>query len=127
MSESQGIPIAGRSFIARAITGEDMTYFDHNNAYIGVGDGQLSFDENHTDLQGSNKEREGMENNYPIVNENRITFKASFGEGDALFEWNEWGIFNASSDGTMLFRKVETRGTKVLAVWNFTVILEVVE
>lgn len=124
---SMGITKKGRYFIAKAIVNQAETYFDEENAHIGVGNGTIPFNSEQEDLQGNNKYRSGMEADYPIVENNRITFKASFGEDIALFDWNEWGVFNAKVGGIMLFRKVESRGTKVLAIWNFTVTLEVVE
>jgi hypothetical protein len=51
-----------------------------------------------------------------------ITFRSVFGTGDANFAWQEWGVFNASTGGRMLNRKVESLGTKSsAATWTFTV------
>ena len=55
-----------------------------------------------------------------------LTFRSLFGTGDANFAWNEWGVFNASSSGTMLNRKVESLGTKTSAQsWQLTVTLTI--
>jgi hypothetical protein len=41
---------------------------------------------------------------------------------DANFAWQEWAVFNASSTGRMLNRKVESLGTKTSsAAWTLTV------
>jgi hypothetical protein len=51
-----------------------------------------------------------------------LTFVASYATGDANIAWEEIGIFNASTGGTMLARKVESLGTKTSAqVWQLTV------
>jgi hypothetical protein len=63
-----------------------------------------------------------MDATYPQVSTNVITFRSTFATGDANFAWQEWGVFNASSAGTMLNRKVESLGTKTSAqTWQFTV------
>jgi len=66
-----------------------------------------------------------METSYPTRTDNVLTFKSSFGSGDANFAWNEWGIFNDASAGTMLNRKVESLGTKSSGTWVLTVELTV--
>ncbi len=118
---------AGRDDFAKDIIGESITEFDNTNAYIGVGDSTDAFDKTETDLQApSNKFRQGMEATYPSRAANVLTFRSLFATGDANFAWQEWGVFNASSGGTMLNRKVESLGTKTSAQsWQFTVTLTV--
>jgi len=111
----------GAEIIAARLIDEGTPY-DEGNAYIGVGDSSAGFDAEHSDLQGSNKEREGMEGGYPSRDDAELTFRATFGEDDANFEWEEWGIFNDDTAGTMLNRVVEDNGEKVQGhVWEFTV------
>ena len=44
--------------------------------------------------------------------------------GDANFAWAEWGLFNASTSGRMLNRKVFSGGTKTSAeAWSLTISL----
>ena len=51
-----------------------------------------------------------------------ITYKSTFETGDANFAWAEWAIFNASTSGRMLNRKVFSGGTKTSAdAWSLTV------
>lgn len=113
---------AGRNFIATDIIGESVTEFDNSNAHIGVGDSSTAFSASQTDLQAaSNKLRKAMDSTYPQRSTNVLTFRSTFATGDANFAWNEWGIFNASSSGTMLSRKVESLGTKTSAQsWQIT-------
>lgn len=114
---------AGRNHIAQAIIGEAVTAFNNANAYIGVGDSSTAFAGAQTDLQAAtNKLRKAMDASYPTRATNVLTFRATFATTDANYAWNEWAIFNGSSGGTMLSRKVESLGTKTSAQsWQMTV------
>lgn len=116
-----GLTTAGINYISQAVIGSG-TILTNANAYIGVGDSSADFDIEQTDLQGTNSVRKGMEENFPAAEPPAVTFKSIFGQDEANFSWNEWGIFNAETGGTMLSRKVESNGTKLP---NQTWILEV--
>lgn len=97
---------AGRDFMAAAIIGAATTDFNAANAYIGIGDSNTAFAVGQTDLQAiTNKLRKGMNATYPQIAANVLTFQATFVEAEANFAWNEVGLFNASSSGTMISRK----------------------
>lgn len=116
----------GRNDFAADIIGGSITEFDNTNAHIGVGNGTGVFAKAQTDLQGASKFRQPMEATYPQIATNVLTFRSLFATGDANFAWEEWGVFNAVSAGTMLNRKVESLGTKTSAQsWQFTVTLTV--
>jgi hypothetical protein len=117
---------AGRNLIAGAIIGS-ATVFSNANARIGVGDSTAAFAAAQTDLQAaSNKFRKGMDVGYPTVATNVLTFKSTFGGTEANFAWQEWGVFNAASGGTMLNRLVENNGTKLNGqTWVFEVQLTI--
>jgi len=128
------MPLAndGRNFIAGAITGKDTTLFDNDNTRIGVGDSDTDFDASHSDLQGSNTHRESVDSGYPERDpegdgsDNKLKYQATFGGDDANFTWEEWGLFNSGSGGTMLNRLVEYNGTKEPGqTWIFEVEIEV--
>ncbi len=103
---------AGRDQITQSIKGETVTPFDATNAYLGVGDSTTVFAATQTDLQAAtNKQRKAMDASFPTRSGNQLTYQTTFGTGDANFNWNEWGLFNNSSGGTMLVRKVETIGS----------------
>lgn len=109
----------------------NVTAFNNSNAYIGVGDSNTAAAATQTDLQAStNKVRVGMEASYPSHTDGTssgnasVAFRSVFGTSSANFAWEEWGIFNASTSGRMLNRKVESLGTKASgATWTFTVTL----
>ncbi len=116
---------AGRNHLSQASVGAAVTAFSNANAHIGVGDSTDAFDAADTDLQAAtNKFRKAMDATYPSGGSNVLTFRSTFGTSEANFAWEEWAVFNASSSGTMLNRKVESLGTKTSAQsWQFTVVL----
>ena len=119
---------AARDLIAQALIGEAFTSFANANARIGVGDSSAAFGASQTDLQAStNKLRKAMEAASPTRAGNALTFRSIFGTSEGNFAWNEWGVFNAASAGTMLNRIVASLGTKTSAQsWQFTVTVTVV-
>lgn len=120
------LPNSGRNLIANAIVGAAYTAYNAANAYLGVGDSSTAFAATQTDLQASsNKLRKAMDATFPTQSTNILTFQATYGSSEANFAWNEWGVFNASSSGTMLNRKVESLGTKSTGSWTLTVSLTV--
>lgn len=116
---------AGATALWTALTGGSITAFSNANAYIGVGDSSTAESAAQTDLQAaSNKARKAMDATYPQVSTNTCVFKSTFGTSDANFAWAEWGLFNASTAGTMLNRKVASLGTKTnAATWALTITL----
>lgn len=113
------------TYIAQAIINDSPTFFNNANAYLAVGDSTTAFTASQTDLQATtNKLRKKVDATYPTRDNNSLTFKATFNTTDANWNWNEWGVFNASTEGVMLNRKVENLGTKTSsATWVFTVTL----
>lgn len=118
---------AGRDHIAQALIGEAVTAFNNANAYLGVGDSSTAFAKAQTDLQAaSNKLRKGMEASYPQRSGNVLDFRAIFGTSEANWAWEEHAGFNASSAGTMAWRKVDSLGTKASSqTWQLTVTVTV--
>jgi hypothetical protein len=117
---------AGRNHIATTLIGESVTTYANANAHLGAGDGTTAFAATQTDLQGTNKLRKAMEATYPTRATNVLTFRSLFGTSEGNFAWEEWGVFNASSSGTMLNRKVEALGTKASTQsWQFTATITV--
>lgn len=129
--EGNLLTYGGASILWEALIGAAPTYFSNANAYIGVGDSTTAAAATQTDLQAAtNKLRKAMDATYPQHTDGtgastnaQIVFKSSFASGDANFAWQEWGIFNASTSGRMLNRKVESLGTKTTGTWTMTVTL----
>lgn len=125
----------GASCIWEALKGATRTGnqlpFDNTNAYLGVGDSSTAEALTQTDLvAATNKIRKGQDSTYPTHTDGTtngaqsIVYKSTFGTSEANWVWNEWGLFNASSGGRMLNRKVEGLGTKSSGTtWTLTVTL----
>ncbi|HEY1188539.1 MAG TPA: hypothetical protein VGE74_12880 [Gemmata sp.] len=119
---SQGNLLTNAGVLAlwTALKGGAITAFSAANARIGVGDSNTSEAASQTDLQAaSNKFRKAMDAGWPkvgtadgLADDQKIQFQATFGTSEGNFAWNEWGVFNAASAGTMLNRKVASLGTK---------------
>lgn len=103
------------------IVGDSANHFDNSNAQIGVGDDDTAADASQTDLQATtNKTYKGMESGYPASADQKATFKASFGDSEANYDWNEW-VIKQSSSAVCLNRKVESLGTKSSGTWTLEV------
>lgn len=121
----------GASILWGLLIGEALTNFATANAYIGVGDSSTAAAATQTDLQAaSNKLRKGMDSTYPQHTDGtgastnaQVVFRSTFASGDANWVWNEWGVFNGSTGGRMLNRKVESLGTKTTGTWTLTITL----
>lgn len=121
----------GASILWEKLIGGTGTVFSNANAHIGVGDSSTAEAATQTDLvAATNKLRMAMDATFPThtdattVGAEAIVFKSTFGTSDANFAWNEYGIFNASTAGRMLNRKVASLGTKTSAgTWVLTVTL----
>lgn len=114
----------------RLTGGTSVSAFSNANAHIGVGDSATAAAAGQTDLQAAtNKLRKAMDSTYPLHTDATtsgaasVVFRSTFGSSDANFAWAEWGIFNASSTGRMLNRKVESLGTKATGTWQLTLTL----
>lgn len=117
---------AGRVLVAKAILGESYTPFTEATARLGVGNGTAAESSAHTDLQGGSKVRLPMQENYPQRVGNILTFRAHAGLGEAVFDWQEVGIFNAASGGDMLRRTLRDFGVKPSGqIWALQIQLEV--
>jgi len=113
---------AGAVFLAQATINDSPTFFSSGvNAYIGAGSGTTAFSIAQTDLitpLSPNPRKVATVTRASGV----LTFVATFAAADAIGAFEEVGIFNASSGGTMLARKVEALGTKTGSqVWTVTV------
>lgn len=126
--EGNLLTYGGASILWGLLVGEALTTFANANAYIGVGDSSTAAAATQTDLQAaSNKLRKAMDATYPQHTDGtgassnaQVVFRSTFGNAEANFAWNEWAIFNASSGGRMLNRKVESLGTKATGSWTLT-------
>jgi hypothetical protein len=103
------------------IAGDSANHFNNASAQIGVGDSNTAASPSQTDLQAAaNKTYKAMESGYPTSTSQKATFKASFGDSDANYVWNEWVVKQATS-AKCLNRKVDSMGTKSGGTWTLEV------
>ena len=115
---------AGAIAAASALVGDGgVAVYNNANAYLGVGDSTTAFSAAQTDLvAATNKLRKAMDASYPQRTNGAITFRSTFNTSEANFAWEEHAAFNADPGGTMLYRKVESLGTKTnTQTWILTV------
>ena len=106
--------------VTGVVSGSDHI-FDNAHAQIGVGDSDTAAEATQTDLQAaSNKTYKGMESSYPLSTSQKVTLKASFGDAEANYNWNEW-VVKQSTSAKCLNRKVENLGTKSSGTWTLEV------
>jgi hypothetical protein len=116
----------GEEWLIYGLTGlstvTSTNVFNNTNARLGVGDSNTAATETQTDLvAATNKLRDGMETSYPSQTAQSVDFRSQFGTSQANFAWEEWGLFNAATAGSMFNRKVETLGTKASgSTWTLT-------
>lgn len=120
---------AGINYMLDALAANPATLFSNANAAIGVGDSTTAAAAGQTDLQAAtNKLRKGMLATYPTAaTAGSKTFSSNFLTGEANWVWNEWGVFNSTTNGagTMLNRKVEALGTKTSGTWTLSTTISV--
>lgn len=97
------------------------------NSAIGVGDGGGGVDKTLQDLTGT-KFRKQVAGGYPLHTPSNTAateetfWRAIFTGAQANFHWREWAIFNNTSGGLMLNRKVEDLGLKKSGeTWQFDI------
>jgi|SRR6056297_2226889 len=125
----------GTNLITSALLGDgSYPLLDNTNAALGVGDDNTAFSASQSQLQAeanaTDSERKGMNSGFPSRDpdsdgsNNMTRYQCTFGTAEANFSWEEWGVFNNSTSGggIMLFRAVESLGTKTNASkWVFEV------
>lgn len=90
------------------------TKYDNTNANLIVGTGSGAAAATDTEATFTAGVKKAMMTSYPTYGTSqKITFKSSYGSGDANQAWNEFGTLNAASSGKLLNRKVSVQGTKV--------------
>lgn len=114
--------------------GADGKLLDHlGAARIVVGNGTVGFTPSDTRMLGDQTDQADLDMGYPKVEgpivlpdeeeAYRMVFRATFGEQQAIFDWQERGV--VSAQGVLLDRSVMDQGRKVLgAVWQIEAALD---
>lgn len=118
---------AGINLMEALLIGGGGTVYSNANAYIGVGDSTTAEAASQTDLQAAtNKLRVAMNATFPTQASQVLTFQSDFTSAQANYAWQEFAVFNASTAGTMLNRKVSAQGTKTSGqTWRVTITITI--
>ena len=122
--DSQNIVLdVGAEEMLKLITGVGGTQYSEDNAYIFVGDNATAEAANQSGvIATTNKASAKMESGYPTVDGRQMTFRASFGDSEANFQWNEVSVANGIGVGAVAMnRKVASLGTKTTGTWSVEV------
>jgi hypothetical protein len=82
------------------------------NAKIRVGTGTGSASASDTAATFTSPVDKAMDTGYPQLSGQTISFKATYGSGDANQAWNEFGVINSDATPVLLNRFVTSKGTK---------------
>lgn len=98
------------------------TPWSNANANLIVGTGSGAADPTDTEATFTAGVKKTMEASFPTYGTSqKITWKSSYGSGDANQAWNEFGVLNTASSGQLLNRKVSAQGTKTTGqIWELT-------
>lgn len=122
---------AGGLDLVKALRGSAFTAYSNANARTAVGTSSTAAAYGNTSLTG--EVRKAMDATFPLITgegggpagNRSILFRSTYASGDANQAWNEFGIFNAGSGGTLLDRFVSAQGTKASGqVWELSVTLQ---
>ena len=113
---------AGINNMERLTCGSTGTAYSNALAYLGVGSVTIAATATQTDLQDTSAVWKIMESGFPPIASQKMSWKSSYGSGDANFAWQEFGV--DCSNGTpvaLLNRKVSDQGTKTVGqTWVLT-------
>lgn len=121
--------ITGRNVIAQLLLGETVApTLTTTGAVLWVGSGTAAHDSADNHLKGASVAAT-MESTFPSRSVNKMTFRGIWATDVANFNWQEWGVKNATTtvtstagDTFMLQRKQEDLGTKASTQqWQLTV------
>lgn len=114
------VTTVGAQAIWNRLVGTSVTDFSATNCRLAVGIGTTAAAQSDTDLVGATKTRKIVDG-APTVSGRGITWVSTFTTADANHAWNEAGVSNAASGGTLLNRVVQSFGTKTSSVqWVLT-------
>lgn len=130
VTPSQNIILnTGANEMLKLISGTGGTAFSNANSRIYVGSSSTPENAAQTGIQatGDNRAFASLDSGYPVVDNRTITYRATFGESAANFQWNEVAITNGDGASSVsMNRKVSQMGTKVNGVWTVQVTISVV-
>lgn len=121
---------SGANEMLKLIAGDtSATPYNYTNAKIFVGTDSTAESASQTGViaSGANRAYASMDVGYPAVSNRTLTFRASFDNNTANFEWNEAAITNGTGVGNVAInRKVSSMGTKNGGTWTLQISISLV-
>lgn len=121
---------SGANEMLKLIAGDtSATPYNYTNAKIFVGTDSTAESASQTGViaSGANRAYASMDVGYPVVSNRTLTFRASFDNNTANFEWNEAAITNGTGVGNVAInRKVSSMGTKNGGTWTLQISISLV-
>jgi hypothetical protein len=112
---------AFRDYVASIVTGDVVNKYDTTNGYLSVGDSATAFANTQTDLQAASNKLRSLCTSISDNGAGVITAVTTYTGGQANYAWQEFGLFNNSTGGTMMQRVVSAQGTKTAGQsWQLT-------
>lgn len=114
----------GATEMLKLITGTGGTAYSNSNAYLLVGTDNTAENAAQGGLiaTGTDRAYAPMDAGYPTVNGRQMVFRASFGDNEANFAWNEASIANGNgANAVAMNRKVSALGTKTTGTWTLQI------
>lgn len=119
----------GANEMLRLISGTGGTAFSSANSYIYVGTDTTPENASQSGViaTGANRAYAQMDTGYPVVSNRQLIYRASFGETQANFAWNEASIVNGTgANAVSMNRKVTSLGTKTTGNWTLEIKISLV-
>jgi hypothetical protein len=114
----------GIDYLLDTITGIEAApvLWDSANSRVGVGADNTAAVPAQSGLLDAGAEYAAMDATYPSRTGEAITWRGTFGDGDAEFAWEEFCVDNGAVSGKTLNRKAESKGTKAAGEsWSLAV------
>lgn len=105
------------------------TAFNNANAkvYVGTDSTAENASQNGVQATGTNRAFASMDTGYPVVQGRTATFRGTFGEDAANFDWREASITNGTGANSIAMnRKVSPMGTKNGGTWTMQIVITLV-
>lgn len=123
--ETQNIILdTGANEMLKLITGTGGTAFSAANSYLYVGTDSTAENAAQTGIiaTGNNRAYATLDAGYPTVTGRQMVYRASFGDDQANFAWNEASIANGiGTNAVSMNRKVSSLGTKTTGTWTLQI------
>lgn len=123
--ETQNIILdTGANEMLKLITGTGGTAFSAANSYLYVGTDSTAENAAQTGIiaTGNNRAYATLDSGYPTVTGRQMVYRASFGDDQANFAWNEASIANGiGTNAVSMNRKVSSLGTKTTGTWTLQI------